>query len=575
MPDKKQKLELTWIGKDERPRLEPRILLEDPEKSHHAPVRHTDADRFDNLLIHGDNLLALKALEQDFAGKVKCIYIDPPYNTGSAFEHYDDGIEHSLWLSLMRDRLELLKELLSEDGSLWVSLDDNEQAYFRVMCDEVFGRNSFVTNIIWEKRKTRENRRTFSVKHDYILIYAKKKLIFESFRNDLELNDHILNRYKNPDNDVRGPWQSVAITAQAGHGTSSQFYTIQTPGGKKIDPPKGNCWRFTQKKLNELIADNRIYFGKDGNNVPRQKKFLKENENGGLTPETLWYAEEVGTNDDAKKHINSLFAATDQIFDTPKPEELLKRILHIATNPGDLVLDSFLGSGTTAAVAHKMGRRWIGIELGEHCYTHCLPRLRKVADGEDPGGITKAVGWQGGGGFRFYELGPTLIKIDAWGQPVINPEFNAEMLAQSMCKLLGFVYAPDPDCWWKQGHSTETDFLYVTTRFMTQEMLNALSLEVGEGRTLLVCCSAFRANPAGLSNLTVRKIPKAVLDKCEWDHDDYSLEVKNLPQAPQAEPEPDGEPGGEPGQEDAPFPSSRGARRGRPKKPAPAQGSLL
>jgi adenine-specific DNA-methyltransferase len=315
---KKQRLELTWIGKENRPRLEPRILLEDPEKSYHAKHRVTDDDIFDNRLICGDNLLALKALEQAFTGKIKCIYIDPPYNTGSAFEHYDDGVEHSLWLTLIRSRLELLRTLLRDDGSIWISIDDNEYAYLRVLCDELFGRENFVTTIIWEKRKSRENRRVFSFKHDYVLVFAKHRPSFEALRNPIPISQEVMDRYRNPDQDPRGPWQSVAITAQAGHGTESQFYTITTPSGRRIDPPAGNCWRFTESRLKKLISDNRIYFGPSGNNVPRQKKFLRDNEDAGLTPETIWYADDVGTNDTAKRHSNIIFDGNG--FDNPKPE---------------------------------------------------------------------------------------------------------------------------------------------------------------------------------------------------------------------------------------------------------------
>lgn len=261
-----QRLELTWIGKGAEPQVEPRILLHDPSKDYGDP-------NTENMLIHGDNLLALKALEQQYAGQVKCIYIDPPYNAASMNEYYDDNIEHSVWLSKMSARLRLLANLLREDGSIWISIDDTEYAYLRVLCDEIFGRDNFVTTVIWEKRKSRENRRCFSFKHDYILVFAKNKSIFEGVRNLVPMTDDALGRYKNPDNDPRGVWQSVAITAQAGHATPSQFYEITTPGGRKITPPTGNCWRFTQKRLQELIADNRIYFGEDGNNVPRQKSF--------------------------------------------------------------------------------------------------------------------------------------------------------------------------------------------------------------------------------------------------------------------------------------------------------------
>jgi adenine-specific DNA-methyltransferase len=526
---KKQKLELTWVGKENRPRLEPRILIEDPAKSYHAAARVSDSDIFDNVLIHGDNLLALKALEADYAGKVKCVFIDPPYNTGSAFTHYDDGLEHSIWLGLMRDRLEIIKRLLSNDGSLWITIDDNEAHYLKVLCDEIFGRSNFVATIIWEKRKSRENRRAFSFKHDHILVYAPNKLAFEAVKNPLPLNDDVLSRYRNPDNDPRGSWQSVAITAQAGHGVASQFYTITTPSGRKLDPPPGNCWRFTERKLNELIEDNRIYFGATGGNVPRQKKFLKDSEDGGLTPETIWYADDVSTNDLAKRHSNDLFDGNG--FDSPKPEELIQRIIHIATNPGDLVLDSFAGSGTTGAVAQKSGRRWIMVELGDHCTTHVVPRLQKVIDGRDLGGITKTVSWNGGGGFRYFELAPSLLETDRWGREVISSKYDPSMLAQAICKLEGFTYEPSDSVYWQQGHSSESDYLYVTTQTLGPEELAALSEEVGDGRSLLILCAAFRGNADLWPNLTLRKIPNHIRSKCEWGHDDYSLNVANLPMA--------------------------------------------
>ncbi len=528
---KKQKLELTWIGKENRPKLEPRILLEDPGKSYHAKHRITDEDTFDNRLIFGDNLLALKALEQEFAGKVKCIYIDPPYNTGSAFEHFDDGVEHSLWLSLMRDRLEILKRLLVKDGSLWVSIDDMEYAYLRVLLDELFGRSNFVTTIIWEKRKTRENRRVFSFKHDYVVAYAVDRPTFEQARNPLPLNAAVMLRYKDPDNDPRGRWQSISALAQAGHGTKSQFYTLVAPNGKRHSLPEGNCWRYTKDRMEQAIADDRIWFGKTGNNVPRIKKYLRESDDAGMTPETIWYADEVGTTDTAKKHSLQLFEGKS-VFDTPKSEELINRILHIATNPGDLVLDSFAGSGTTGAVAHKMGRRWIMIELGEHCHTHIIPRLQKVIDGEDPGGITKAVNWQGGGGFRYYTLAPSLLEKDKWGNWVINKDYNAAMLAEAICKLEGFQHAPSDSVYWQHGYSTERDFIYVTTQKLSAAQLQQLSDEVGSERSLMVLCPAFRGQADKYPNLTLKKIPKQVLNRCEWGRDDYSLKIENLPQAP-------------------------------------------
>ena len=533
--NKPQKLELTWIGKDQRPRLEPRILLEDPARSYHAKQRVTDKDLFDNRLIKGDNLLALKALEAEFAGQVKCVFIDPPYNTGSAFTHYDDGLEHSIWLGLMRDRLEIIRRLLADEGSLWITIDDNEAHYLKVLCDEVFGRSNFVATMIWEKRTTRENRRVFSFNHDFVLVYGKNKAAFESIRNPLPLSDEVLSRYKNPDNDPRGAWQSISANAQAGHATASQFYTLVAPNGKEHEPPRGTCWRYGKEKMQQEIAAGNIWFGKDGNGVPRIKKFLKAGEEGGLTPETIWKADAVGTNDEAKKGIMELLHDIS-VFDNPKPERLLGRVLHIATNPGDLVLDSFAGSGTTGAVAHKMGRRWIMVELGEHCHTHIVPRLKKVIDGQDPGGVTQATGWQGGGGFRYYELAPTLLSTDRWGNLVINPEYDAAMLSAAMCKLEGFAYAPSETLWWQHGRSSESDFIYVTTQTLSAEQLDALADEVGPQRSLLVCCGAYRGVTAAQAaerwpQLTIKKIPKMVKDRCEWGHDDYSLNVANLPMA--------------------------------------------
>lgn len=542
MSKSKQKLELTWIGKEKRPKLEPRILVEDPDKSYHAKHRVSDNDIFDNRLIFGDNLLALKALEQEFSGKIKCVFIDPPYNTGSAFTHYDDGLEHSIWLGLMRDRLEIIWKLLSDDGSLWITIDDNEAHYLKVMCDEVFGRANFIANMIWEKRTSRENRRVFSFNHDHLLVYTKNKSKFEAVRNPLGLNAEVLSRYKNQDDDPRGAWQSVSANAQAGHATASQFYTFTLPSGRLVDPPKGRCWLYTKERMQQEIAAGNIWFGADGNNAPRIKKFLKDSEGKGLTPETIWPASEVGTNDDAKKGLLQLLP-DHPVFDNPKPEGLLERVVHIATNPGDIVLDSFGGSGTTGAVAHKMGRRWIMVELGDHCHTHIIPRLHKVIDGEDKGGITGAVGWQGGGGFRYYSLAPSLIVNDRWGNPVVNPEYNAVQLAEALAKLEGFTYDPSELHWWQHGHSSERDFIYVTTQNLSAEQLQAISDDVGAEQSLLVCCAAFHGVTAAQAsarwpNLTLKKIPKMVLSRCEWGHDDYSLNVVNLPMAEEPMPEP-------------------------------------
>lgn len=377
-----------------------RLLREEPELSFGTGEN--------GLLVQGDNLDALKALLPFYAGRVKCIYIDPPYNTRSAFEHYDDNLEHAKWLGMIVPRLMLLREFLSEDGSIWVSIDDNEGHYLKVVMDEVFGRRNFVSSCTWQQRTTRENRKVFSEDCERIMIYCREPAKFGAQRNELDLSNNVRARYNNPDEDPRGPWQSVSVNAQGGHGTPSQFYDFTAPNGTVHTLPAGRCWLYTWPAMLEKIADNRIWFGSTGKNAPREKKFLSEAK-AGLTPNTLWMASDVGTNDEAKKEIVKIFGAT--VFATPKPERLIQRILHIATNPGDLVLDSFLGSGTTAAVAHKMGRRWIGVEMGDHARTHCALRLKKVIEGEQ-GGISKDTGWQGGGGFRFLTLGPAIYDAE-------------------------------------------------------------------------------------------------------------------------------------------------------------------
>jgi adenine-specific DNA-methyltransferase len=526
---KKQKLELTWIGKENRPRLEPRILLEDPTLSYHAPHRVSENDIFDNRLISGDNLLALKALEQEFAGKVKCVYIDPPYNTGSAFQHYDDGIEHSLWLSLMRDRLEVLRHLLSTDGSIWVSIDDNEMPYLRILMDEVFGRQNFVATVIWEKVYSPKSSAKFlSENHDYIICYAKSSSLWR--RNLLPRDDKQDRAYRNPDNDPRGVWKASDLSARNYYSLGT--YPITTPSGRVISgPPQGRYWSISKERLESLDQENRIWWGKDGNNVPAFKRFLTDVIEG-VVPETIWTYQEVGHNQDAKKHLKELLPDEEELFITPKPEGLVKRILDIASSPGDWILDSFAGSGTTGAVAQKTSRKWIMVELGDHIRSHISPRLRKVIDGIDQGGITKAVEWKGGGGFRYYKLAPSLLERDKWGNWVINKQYNAAMLAEALCKLEGFKYDPSDSIYWQHGRSTETDFIYVTTANLSHDQLAQLSDEVGPTRTLLVLCTAFRARRDQFPNLTIKKIPRAVLSRCEWGHDDYSLQVENLPKAP-------------------------------------------
>ncbi|MBN8726524.1 MAG: site-specific DNA-methyltransferase [Xanthomonadales bacterium] len=407
MPD------LSWLG-DRRARLAagrvPYRLLEVVDEVGDAGSG--------NLLIQGDNLDALKGLLPLYAGRVKCVFIDPPYNTRSAFEHYDDNLEHSQWLSMMYPRLVLLRDLLAEDGSIWVTIDDNEAHYLKIIMDEVFGRGNFVANVFWQKTHTRENRTDISAVHDHLLLFAKNREVWKEVRNMLPVSEAQLERYTNPDGDPRGNWASLPAHAKAEKGRrQAQFFTVTTPSGRTIDPPAGRCWLYTEERFAEMVADNRIWFGADGSNAPRVKKFLAEVQ-AGLVPITYWPYDEAGTNGQAKAELVGLFPG-ETPFSTPKPERLLQRILQIATNPNDLVLDSFLGSGTTAAVAHKMGRRWIGVEMGEHAATHCLPRLAKVVEGEQ-GGISQGVGWKGGGGFRFMRLGEPVFQDDGRIAPSVR-----------------------------------------------------------------------------------------------------------------------------------------------------------
>ena len=365
------KLELSWIGKSERRKIEKRILIEDKDKSYLK--KKSEKDIKDNILIHGDNLLALKALEVKFTNKIKCIYIDPPYNNGEVYNHYDDSINNK-WLANITERIKIMYKLLKEDGSLWVSIDHNEVHYLRVALDGIFEKKNFVATIIWQHRTTRENRKTFSNNHEYVLVYAKNKKLFDKSANKLKVSDDILKRYKNPDKDKRGLWQSISINVQAGHAVKSQFYKIKSPSGKIFSPPRGRCWAYNEKKLQQLVRDKRVWFGLNGNSTPRYKKFLIESKLG-TTPETLWFANEVGTNDEAKKEI--LNYGKHKVFDTPKPKRLLEKIFKISTNRGDLILDAYGGSGTSAIVAHEMNLQFIVIDKGKYFLELTLKRFKK------------------------------------------------------------------------------------------------------------------------------------------------------------------------------------------------------
>jgi len=535
--NRKQKLELTWIGKENRPRLEPRILLEDATKSYHANVRVSEEDIFDNHLISGDNLLGLKSLEHQFTGKVQCIYIDPPYNTGSAFKQYDDGIEHSLWLSLMRDRIEILHRLLSPEGSFFAQADDNEGHYLKVICDEIFGRKNFIATFLWRKVDSpNDNKVPVTPDHEFIFAYAKSA---DTVRLRQRHDESLLDAYRGPDE--QGRFYRDRLLKKNGKNSlrtdrPSMWFPILGPDGKDVypihDDGREACWALGKAAVFRLLAKNELIWKNRGTKeAPAWVPYTREYASSDPTRpfETLWT--DLPTTRQTKAHQKELFGQGNE-FSTPKPEALIERILLLATSPGDVVLDSFGGSGTTGATAQKMGRRWIMIEVGKHCETHIIPRLHKVIDGQDQGGITDAVDWKGGGGFRYYRLAPSLLDKDKFGNWIISKQYNATMLAEAMCKFERFTYAPSDTEYWNHGYSTERDFIYVTTQTLTRDQLQSLSDEVGENRSLLVCCSAFRVKDTSqFPNLTIKKIPKMVLNRCEWSRDDYSLEIKNLPSA--------------------------------------------
>lgn len=532
MQQKLNKLELTWIGKyDEHEPIEPRILIENPDYSYGTVETGTLPNGKPwngNMLIHGDNLLALKALEENYTGAVKCIYIDPPYNTGNAFEHYDDGLEHSIWLSLMRERLTILYNLLTPNGVLFINLDEIEHAYCKIICDEIFGRQNFLGDLIWQKRKGGGNdSRFFAIDHDYIIVFAKsadKKIHTKQWT--VSQSAEYLKRYKEIDeNGRRFYWDTLARDG------------LQNAIPVSIECPDGTILHINSQKSQETINAGlksgtvRLTKSKKGWTL-HHRVYMPE---GQVLRSILT---DVGTNKSAKDEIKELFK-DDKSFDYPKPETLIAKILELATNPGDLVLDSFLGSGTTAAVAQKMGRRYIGVELGQHAYTHCVPRLKMVTDGTDQGGISKAQNWKGGNGFKFYELAPSLLKEDKFGNLVINKEYNADMLAAAMAKQEGFTYAPSADVYWKQGYSSESDFIYTTTQFMTVEGLASIAEQMAEGESLLVCCTAFQSEcKRAFENITIKKIPQMLLGRCEFAHDDYSLNIIDMPHIDDEEEEP-------------------------------------
>jgi len=551
MAKNKQKLELTWIGKDEEMRLEPRILIEDPSKS--FGDKNTE-----NMLIHGDNLLALKALEQDFSGKVKCIYIDPPFNTGAAFDHYDDGVEHSTWLDLMSRRFKILHNLLANEGVLFVHLDDNEAAYCKVLLDEIFGRFNYINQIINTTNKPfgfKSTSGSLFKQANHIFLYAKNKSEFILNTPKLFIEKGYDTQYKyvfiNPDKKRENwKWDTISnvIAKKQGYSSTKEgkkmiedfdlqvamfaienadyvFRKAAVSGGAYL---KRKETIIKSKAIKDKIVthpnDDMDYLFIGGERVLFYKERLKKIDGYKLPGELIT---------DVWTDISIEGLAGEGGVNFPKgkkPEKLVERCIDISTQEGDLVLDSFLGSGTTAAVAHKMNRKYIGIELGEQAYTHCHSRLREVVLGNDLSGITKKQDWKGGGGFKFYNLAPSLLKLDAHGNWIIEEKYNPTMLAHSVCKHEGFRFEPHTELYWKQGNSTEKDFIFVTTNFMTVEQLDIIYNEMLPGESLLICAKSFATDcESKYPNITIKKIPKMILDKCEFGKKNYDLNITNAP----------------------------------------------
>lgn len=566
-----QKLELTWIGKGSEPQLEPRILIEDPSKSFGDPTSG-------NLLIHGDNLLALKALEQNYNGQIQCIYIDPPYNTGQAFEFYDDGIEASLWLSLMKSRLEILHKLLKKTGVIFVQIDDKYFPHLRIIMDEIFGSHKYINTIAVKTKESSgasgggEDRR-LKKNIEFVIAYGGRD--FESFNevyNEVDLEKYLeLMRIEDKSfkytSVLTNPGKREFLkTIKDGSGNDMQLFHVTGYETKSIQRLS------REEKLSELEIIYKYYdFIHTTENaqtsIRTRVQEATDNEdnmylleykpisgrNKGKITELLfvgqqkrlvsWFKnvtfrkgdriikrEKLGTFWDDLNWNNVTREGGVRFPNGQKPEKLIKICLELASKPGDLVLDSFLGSGTTAAVAHKMKRKWIGIELGEHAVTHCIPRMKSIVEGKDSTGITTEVGWQSGAGFKYYTLAPSLILKDKYGSEIVNPEYNANMLAAAMAKQEGFRYSPDQSVYWKQSYSSEKDFLYTTTQFVTIEMLDRLSEELQLGESLLVCCKSYAKGCVNRhSNVTIKKIPQMLLGRCEFGRDDYSLNIVNMP----------------------------------------------
>lgn len=573
------KLELTWYGKENEIKVEPRILIEDKEKSNTSNDPNTE-----NMLIHGDNLLALKALENNYSGKVKCIYIDPPYNTGNAFEHYDDNLEHSIWLNLMRSRLTILQKLLSDDGSIWIQIDEEEQAYLKVLCDEIFGRSNFVNMISVNMKNIAgasgggEDKR-LKKNCEYILVYAKNYNLLKPFEGAYkytEISD-LVKEYK----DEGKSWKYTTVLLDEGekiyHGSTIdgdgdeiKVYirknvvtkSIKQVASEKNIPEKEvykkygiNIFRTTnaqssiRKRIIDYRKENKItsqyisieYIPKTGKNKGTLYEQFYKDENCNLfvwlrdTSEIidgeLYKKDAQGTYWDMNPYMKNVASEGKVRFPmSKKPEFLIKQIFNMATKEKDLVLDSFLGSGTTCAVAQKINRKFIGIEMGSHAYTHCKVRLDKVINGSDKSGISKDIKWHGGGAYKFYELAESLINRDAFGEYIINKDYNPDMLAAAVALHEGFEYGPDSEFFWKQSKANENSYLFVTTRHINSGYIESIKTTMEDEEYLVIACKSFDSDISDkYPNITIKKIPQMLLSKCEFDMDNYNLNIISPP----------------------------------------------
>ncbi len=567
------KLELTWYGKDKPIRVEPRLLIEN------AALSNTFADPdTENMLIHGDSLLALKALEKRFAGRVKCIYIDPPYNTGEAFAEYDDNIEHSVWLQLMRGRLQILWRLLADNGVIFVQLNDDEMNYCKVLMDEICGRNNFINLIVVKTKNSSgasgggEDKR-LKKNVEFILCYAKSgfdkfnesyakielgkylegmRLDGKSFKYTTVFTDFGEREYYKTIKDGSG--EDIVIYKHSSYSTKSVTRCAADDGITELEAfykyinsicTTENAQTSIRTRIREATDENDNlysieYYPVSGRNkgqlttlyfVGGSKRLVSWFKNVTIMQDGVLYKREKTGSLWDSLNWNNVNREGGVVFSGgKKPEVLIEKILELATNPSDLVLDSFLGSGTTAAVAHKMGRRYIGIEMGDHAYTHCKVRLDKVIAAEDQGGITKAQNWQGGGGYRFYELAPTLINEDAFGEAVIKPAYDMDALAAAVALHEGFTYQPSANFFWKQAIGNENSYLFTTTRHLTADYLEAIKSSMEEGEYLIIACRSYdKGLDRAYTNIAVKKIPQMLLGRCEFGKDDYSLNIVHPP----------------------------------------------